>query len=708
MGFLRKLLTTLLIFAAVASIAGADMYFAGGQEVRIKIPSRDLSVNRYYITSARDPQKIKKFGRLSKKGKNHRASVNTRGWKPGHYKIVYAKGKARHEEDLYISALSKTKPKIFGRPTLTPDGNPLFVKGELLVKFNSEVISVVNGEVQLKRPSLVALAQKLKVKQKKQYFKLAKTPEQIRREFPERSVRISEGVEVPDLSTVCLLRIPEDADVWEAVNQFSANPDVEYAEPNYIGYADKTPNDPLFPDLWGMQKIEAEKGWDTETGNAGIVVAVVDTGVDYNHEDLNSNIWINPLEDINSNGQVDPADFNGIDDDDNGYIDDIRGWDFVYSDSDPMDGHSHGTHVSGTIAGIGDNNIGVVGVTWNCKIMPVRIMDDGGYTNGNQSLGIEYAAENGADVMNNSWGGYGISETEDLAVKYAESLGVVVVTAAGNDTENALLHNPANSEYTLTISSFTDEDKISWFSNYGIKIDVAAPGSGILSTVPGNEYDSMSGTSMAAPHVAGLAALILSQNPMLTPEQVRQVIRNSADDVGTPGWDKESGYGRINVDKALKIDSACEANITSPTVSHVFCAGNMIDKALSIVSGMIAIGGIASGPNFKEYRVEYGSGENPQNWTTILTSDLPVVDVVLVDAFDVSNVASGLYTLKLIVEDTDGNYYEDKAQINVGVFGFISYPIRKRVVIANTLDVYGIAEGQNFKNYHFEYILNHQ
>lgn len=368
---------------------------------------------------------------------------------------------------------------------------------------------------------------------------------------------------------VYVLIIPGGSTVPEVVKQIEKEESISYAEPNFVVSTAATPNDPYwftsgswgqsYDDLWGLKKIQADKAWDLSTGSESITVAVIDTGLDFTHEDLQGNFWNNP-------GEIgDGKENNKIDDDNNGYIDDWRGWDFVNNDNDPTDDYGHGTHVAGTIGAVGNNSVGVVGVNWNIKLMGVKFLNASGrgYDDG-ASASLIYAANNGARLSNNSWGGYGYSKLISDAIDYAYNKGSTTIAAAGNDDSDARDFTPANHPNAIAVAATDYLDIKASFSNYGPKIDVAAPGVNVLSLkaagtdmygdgsrTVGNNYMYASGTSMASPHAAGLAALVLSADPSLTNEQLRQVLRESADDLGDPGKDDIFGYGRINADKAL-------------------------------------------------------------------------------------------------------------------------------------------------------------
>ncbi|MDZ8104517.1 MAG: S8 family peptidase [Nostoc sp. DedQUE12a] len=273
---------------------------------------------------------------------------------------------------------------------------------------------------------------------------------------------------------------------------------------------------------WGADLVKAPEAWAQGYTGQGVVVAVVDTGVDHNHEDLRNNIWTNANE---------IAD-NGIDDDGNGYVDDNYGWNFSGNNNNTLDGNGHGTHVSGTIAGE-NNNYGVTGIAYNAKIMPVKVLNDSGSGSYNSiAKGIRYAVDNGADVINLSLGGRYSNRTLESAINYASSKGVVVVMAAGNDGGSSPDY-PARyaSKSGIAVGAVDRNNNIADFSNRSGTSEISyvtAPGVNVYSTLPNNQYDTYSGTSMAAPHVAGVVALMLSANPNLTDAQVRQIVTETA------------------------------------------------------------------------------------------------------------------------------------------------------------------------------------
>jgi subtilisin family serine protease len=286
---------------------------------------------------------------------------------------------------------------------------------------------------------------------------------------------------------VVQVRLPKDMTVEEALEIYRGDPEVEYAEPNYLRYATATtPNDTFFSYLWGLDNagdadIDGPEAWDITTGNSNVVVAVLDSGVDYNHPDLTSNVWIN-LGEIAGNG---------VDDDANGYIDDINGWDFVDDDYDPIDSNNHGTHVAGTIAAVGNNNTGITGVSWSARIMVLRFLDAFGSGSVADAIeAIDYAIDKGAKVINASYGSYTYSAAERDAIVRARNAGILFVAAAGNDNWNndsGTKHYPSSYDLAniIAVAATDQSDSRAYFSNYGAtSVDVAAPGTSILSSRP--------------------------------------------------------------------------------------------------------------------------------------------------------------------------------------------------------------------------------
>jgi subtilisin family serine protease len=377
-----------------------------------------------------------------------------------------------------------------------------------------------------------------------------------------------------------LVKVKDDEE-GTVTKVLSSEPLVAYVEPNHVVSIAATPNDPSFSQLWGLHNtgqtggtndkdIDAPEAWDSATGDSSIVVAVTDTGVDFTHPDLASQRWVNPLDPVG-----------GGDDDGNGLVDDWSGWDFVNDDNDPFDDNRHGTHVSGTIGATGDNGIGVVGVNWNVKIMALKFLSSAGSGSTADAIASTlYAADHGADVSSNSWGGGPYDQALLDAIEYGASRGMLFVAAAGNDGFNndVTPTYPAtySSNAVLAVAATDHNDGLAFFSSYGAKtVDLGAPGVGILSTTPGNSYGSFDGTSMATPHVAGAAALVQDRFPGATLYAIKALLMNAVDPASALAGKTVTG-GRLNIGNALACDNAPKVVLSAPTGGFVVGVSDVI------------------------------------------------------------------------------------------------------------------------------------
>ncbi len=349
-----------------------------------------------------------------------------------------------------------------------------------------------------------------------------------------------------------IYRIRLDTDSGESMDQvlaaYRSRPDVEYAEPNPIISLCAAPNDWQYTNQWALQKVRAPDAWDTCRGSSEVVVAVIDTGVDCGHPDLQSNLWTNTTE---QNGRP------GFDDDNNGYLDDIHGYNFMYHNSDANDEHGHGTHCAGIIAAVGNNRTDIAGVCWSARIMPLKVFGtDGDGTVADAIPAIYYAVANGADVISCSWGGPKISNALRDAVAYAQAQGVVIVAAAGN-TSSSMPFYPAALPDVISVAATDASDNRQSLSNYGDWVDIAAPGNNIVSLcalLPGQitraqTVATMSGTSMAGAYVAGSCALLLAANPLLRCDELHALLTSTADRIPSGIC---SSNGRLNLYAALR------------------------------------------------------------------------------------------------------------------------------------------------------------
>ncbi|MDZ7289833.1 MAG: S8 family serine peptidase [candidate division KSB1 bacterium] len=373
--------------------------------------------------------------------------------------------------------------------------------------------------------------------------------------FPARSGLFQKNSRRIDLSTIYQIRFAQSIDIMKVLKLLRQQPEVIYAEPVYLREICYDPNDPLIGNQQYLNLIKAREAWELTRGDTSVVIAIVDTGVDWQHPDLAANIWRNHREIPN----------NGIDDDRNGFVDDIRGWDFGGEnnkpDNDPReDTPQHGTLVAGIAAAVTDNNLGMAGVAFKCKIMPVKASRK----EVTRSIlfgfeGIVYAAENGADIINCSWGGGGgASQFEQEVIDYATDLGALVVAAAGNNNSSGLFY-PAAYRNVLTVANTTIEDRryddVTYGSNYGYWIDVAAPGTNILGTWQPDGYMFGTGTSLASPVAAGIAALVKAVHKDWTPSMIAEQVRLAADNIDNknPGFERQLGFGRVNALRAVTI-----------------------------------------------------------------------------------------------------------------------------------------------------------
>jgi subtilisin family serine protease len=372
-------------------------------------------------------------------------------------------------------------------------------------------------------------------------FKASADPAERAEALARRRAALRSNLRLPNVS---LVRLQQGDSVPAAAAALARDPAVLYAEPNYVYRTSLTPNDPGFPDTWGLTAISAPAAWDTTTGSPSVTVAVVDTGMSAGHPDLAPNLWTNPDETAN-----------GADDDGNGKIDDLHGWDFVTpGDANPDDDNGHGTHVAGTIGARGNDGYGVPGVAWNVKLMPLKAANASGSLD---SAGIanafSYACGEGARIVNGSFGGPGFSGTVKTAIDSCPA--VLFVFAAGNEGNNDDASPRYPCAYTsaniLCVAATDDLDALASFSNYGpVSVDLAAPGVEIVSTIPGDDWEWYSGTSMASPHVAGAAALVASNKTSLSAVELKAALLNGVDPVPALSGFVGSA-GRLNVNAAL-------------------------------------------------------------------------------------------------------------------------------------------------------------
>lgn len=509
---------------------------------------------------------------------------------------------------------------------------------------------------------------------------------QFKKDFSVRAIsRLGGGGMSVDsksvLKGVFVFEMSRAADADAAVTKLNGMDNVAYAEIDQLAEFYDAPDDPYYQYLWNLNNTGQDHYYvirhlgsynDTlsmTSGSPGAdidalrvyedppieaktpIAAIIDSGVDLDHPDLIDNIWINP----------DELAGDGIDNDHNGFVDDINGWNFGdllfgTGNNDPTDEDGHGTHIAGTIAATADNGIGIAGIMPSCRIMAVKI--DPLPLASSISQAVVYAADNGADVINMSFGMSYPSSLMEEALAYAHEKGVVLCAASGNSGSEEYNY-PAISEYTIAVGATNDLDRVTSFSTYGPHLDISAPGEAILSLrangtdMYGSDYPQepgvhivddiyyvSSGTSMACPHIVGVAAYLKAVSPGISSEKAKEIITGAADDIVDPfgsGWDLPgrdmySGYGRVSLSKSISAAPDLQIGIDNPS-------------PFAIVQGSLDISGFARGSDFEEYTLEYGAGKNPDEWTTINSSVFPLHGGTL-GSWDTGDL-NGVYTLRL-------------------------------------------------------------
>ena len=468
----------------------------------------------------------------------------------------------------------------------------------------------------------------------------------------------------PNLKRIYLLRFAPDAPLENLKAVYEQSPFIEVVEYNYLRptLADPVvPNDPMYPEQWSLPLMKLPQAWAIEKGDRGVVIAIIDSGIDYRHDDLAPKAWINP-------GEI-PE--NGLDDDGNGYVDDVYGWDFtdapnlqaegdyLEGDNEPIDEKGHGTHVAGIAGAMPDNGIGVAGVAWECPLMAIRAgLSLGGRSrmqDDDSAAAIVYAVDNGASVINMSWGSERRSFVIQDAIDYAYARGAVLVAAAGNSQKPAAIF-PAAYRKVIAVASTEQNQQRFYQSNFGASVDIGAPGNVILSTQINNQYRLLTGTSMASPHVAGVAALILAKRPALTHEEVRHILISTADPVYQEDSDaldeRFVGAGTVNAERALFASGTLQARILAPETN-------------SGGADSITVVGTAGGYKFHSWQLSYGASTVPTEFTPFTQSSSTQKIGETLAVWDTTMVPEGIYTVRLTATATDGQQVHDQVVLSV-------------------------------------------
>lgn len=477
----------------------------------------------------------------------------------------------------------------------------------------------------------------------------------------------------------------DQGNAQERSNALMATGDFEWVEPNRtVQIAASRPNDSQLNEQWYHPFVKTFEAWETTRGNSNVVIGVLDTGLDYWHPEFEGQIAVKASEDANGNGRFEPwpssdtidgltGDLDGVDDDLNGYVDDVIGYDFtdqprspfggdyLFEDADPMDDNDHGTLVAGIIAAKEDNGLGGAGIAPGCRLKALRAFAaSGGGEDDDIARAIVYAADEGIQILNFSFGDIYPSQMMHAAIRYAESKGVVMIASAGNGTGDNL-HYPSNFDEVISVSaSALGSDSTSEFlwplSSFGWTVSLCAPGSGIFTTVVSDSGDvsegfgTFSGTSTAAPMVAATVGLLFSQRGACSPQQVRGILTSSADDISSEGWDHLTGAGRLNIQQALEQVGGSNVQILNQPATTIVSPNSAVVMATVL------------DPQFQAWVLEYQPGlEGDDDWIEIGNGSEQVQSDTLL-TWQVGGLAEGEYTLRLRVDKSNGSTAEDRVR----------------------------------------------
>jgi hypothetical protein len=506
-----------------------------------------------------------------------------------------------------------------------------------------------------------------------------------------------------DLTTVYVIEYEHELVPIEVSRLFQEIEQVEFAEPDYEASMLVNPNDPYYQDgsQWYHSQVKAPAAWQLTTGDASQIIAIIDTGIDWTHPDLAENIWINQSEQSGNEG---------ADDDDNGFVDDIRGWDFVNNDNNPMDDNSHGTHVAGIAGARTNNNVGIAGIAWNVKLMPLKVLQSSGRGNWSTiAQGVVYAAENGATIINMSLGGYTESLTMKTALENAYNKSVLV-SAAGNDglcigageCIGAPMF-PAVYPWVLGVqASASNGGKTSWsnydptgptaFSNpYGYNYEILAPGQNIYSTIPGNKYRYLSGTSMATPVVAGGVALIKSHLPNISTEELFARIIQA------------SGSGVMDIEKAMTIQLVPDIRLESFTIVDTLAGCDRDGRADAGETVLINIKLKNYGGWAQNVKAELKLGEFEDKSVTVFTDSISIFQ----NLSSYAQVNNNDNPFKITIPENIANNRDIVLTVKTMADNWDSTNSKNQtIIIENGIEFSGVYEGKITLTANKNYLIN--
>ncbi len=433
-----------------------------------------------------------------------------------------------------------------------------------------------------------------------------------------------------------------------------------YQENHVLRVFSSPPGDSLYDQQWYHTQVAGAAAWKYYQPQTEVILAIIDTGIDYLHPDLQGSLWVNTHEDLNGNGILDPQDLNGIDDDNNGYIDDVQGWDFTDApryrdlgdyrdpDNDPMDEYynGHGTQIAGIIAAQTNNGIGISGLVPGVQIMNLRAGTAQGYLEEDDvAKAIVYAVENGARIINMSFGDVVVSPFLADAIRFAYSGGVVLVASAGNSGTNEI-HYPAGFAETISVGATKETDALAEFSSWGPTLDLVAPGVNIVSTALNESYNSVNGTSFSAPIVSAGAAILLAENPALNQDHIRNLLKTNCIDLGEKGWDEMYGSGRIDLKRVAQNERQSSLMIHEPLSGSSTAA-----RTISVIVS-------ARDQDLQYLQLDMGIGPDPDEWKTLVSDHRYQIISDTLMILDLTNVDDTFMTLRLSVTTLKGQNYE--------------------------------------------------
>lgn len=472
--------------------------------------------------------------------------------------------------------------------------------------------------------------------------------------------------DIESLSRIIKIQFNEQIDSENLISLLQTDNEIEYVELAKIYQINTLPNDSLISQQWALEKIKAFDAWNITQGNPDIKLAIIDTGIDYNHPDLKNKIFLNQGE-----FGLDPLGrdkrFNGIDDDGNGFIDDYMGWDFTdrfgfpfdssagdYTDwdNDPFDDQGHGTYISGIAAAQTNNISGIAGTAPDIKLLNIRAFDPNGYGEEDDvAAAILYAVLMNARVINMSFGDDSFSMVLRDVIRYAHSQNLVLIASAGNRGVSSP-HYPSGYSEVICVGNSTINDVVSPSSNWGSTIDLVAPGTNILTTAKNNSYTSINGTSASAPFVSAAACLILSRSDFSN-EEVKQILKSTTDDIGESGWDLKSGAGRLNLFRALNVLAPSIVKFDFPIMDY-----STFSDTLNIIATILSA-------YFQSFDLNLGVGFNPDNWTKLIDNGLNQFDKKQIYSLNLKNLKDSTYTLRIVVKQNNGRTLEERVHFHI-------------------------------------------